>query len=255
MANERHDSLVREPRAMKTIEDALQSLVDECMRDKFWHDMAKPATVAMQHLRAIETATDAAAATEARATALMLLRHLNEQLQAASDAGMFKPEARMINIVAQAIENDPSLTLASPLSAVAQRAHADQAAAAAASRDNEAAMAGSQQASLSAVKAALVPFEFMQRPDDPELTVTIAVPAEAAAKDCRVLITRDSLYVSVVGHALQPIIDGKLLHAVDVSSCEWHLEGSGDGRKLVIDAEKAAAGLDWSAGLLAIGKG
>ena len=41
------------------------------------------------------------------------------------------------------------------------------------------------------------------------------------------------------------MIDGKLQHAVDVDACDWHLEGKGEERTLVIDLEKMSGGIDW----------
>ena len=55
-------------------------------------------------------------------------------------------------------------------------------------------------------------------------------------------------------HSLQPVIDGRFAAAVDPTECEWHLEGSGDGRVLVLDLEKAAGGFHWD-DLLRVGVG
>lgn len=50
------------------------------------------------------------------------------------------------------------------------------------------------------------------------------------------------------------VIDGKLQHPVDPDACDWHLEGKGEERKLVIDLEKVSGGLDWDE-LLQLGSG
>ena len=41
------------------------------------------------------------------------------------------------------------------------------------------------------------------------------------------------------------VIDGKLQHPVDPEAFDWHLDGKGDERTLVIDLEKVSGGIDW----------
>lgn len=257
-SEERHDSLVQKPRApLKTIEDALQTVITECQRDSFWADMAKPAVLAIEHMRAAEADNPnndpLKQNSDAREKALMLLRHLNEQLQSASDANMFKHEATMVKFVLQAVEGDASLKLSSPLSAVADAAHLAQQNASEQSRNAEANIKSEK--SLEAVRKAMVPFVFKQTQDVSEMTVEIAVPPGTKARDVSVSIKRESLVVKVAGHALQPtVIDGIFRHSVDHEACDWHLEGSGETRVLILDLEKTAAGLDWSSGLLSVGR-
>lgn len=261
--DERHDSLVQPPakRPMKTIEDALRSVIDECQRDTFWADIAKPAELAIEHLKTAAAATSgrstlyAETAAKARSKALQLLHHLDEQMQSASKANLFVEEARMVQLVVQAIDADPTLGPSSPLSAIAAAVHREQAAASENSRHNEATMAASSQEQLERVRTAMVPYTFVQTADAPEMTVSIAVPAVTRRGDVSVRLTRDTLVVTVAGHALQPsVIDGRFLHPVDHESSDWHLEGSGEGRVLILDCEKVSPGLDWSQGLLAIGR-
>ena len=47
--------------------------------------------------------------------------------------------------------------------------------------------------------------------------------------------------------------DGKLLYPIDETMSQWHLEGSGDKRVLILDLENTHAGIDWSKGLLVVG--
>ena len=65
---DRHDSLQRSaPNEQSTIEEALRSLIDECSRDKFWKNLAKPAEMAIEQLRTMEKAsTDESTAKTAR---------------------------------------------------------------------------------------------------------------------------------------------------------------------------------------------
>ena len=85
------------------------------------------------------------------------------------------------------------------------------------------------------------------------MTVTIAVPPETKTADVKVKLTRNTVTDSVKGHAQQPtVIDGTLLHPIDPTESAFHLEGSGEGRKLILDLEKESAGLDWSLGLLVV---
>lgn len=250
---ERHDSLQNTSRKpLSTIEDALQAVIDECRRDKFWADMAKPAELAVAHLR--KSASDPDDATKPRETAMTLLHHLDEQLQSASSASLFIHEAKMVHLVTNALDANASLGLTSPLSAVAAAAHREQAQAAQNSKQHEANMSSESQARLARVREAMVPYTFCQTFDNPEMTITVVVPPETKRSDVSVTVTRSTLVVHVTGHALQPVIDGKFLHPVDHTTAEWHLEGSHAARKLVIDCEKKDPREDWGAGLLAIGR-
>lgn len=253
---ERADSLQAQPKTLKTIADAIASVSDECDKDKFWADMGKPAKLALAKYKraALVAAEDATEAEKLRSEGMECLKHLDQQLTAASEAGLFKTEARLVQLVVRTLEAHPSLTLDSPLSAVAANAQREQAAASAARTELEQSVA--QSASLAHLKKHMRPYEFSQGQDDPEMTVSIAVPPETKTADVQVKLTRKTLYVSVKGHALQPaVINGTLLHAIDPSESAFHLEGAGEGRKLVLDLEKESAGLDWSPGLLVVASG
>ena len=103
------------------------------------------------------------------------------------------------------------------------------------------------------VKKHLRPYTFTQAQDDPEMTVVIDVPPETKTMDVKVKMTATTLYVSVKDHANQPVIEGRFLHAIRPEESAFHLEGSGEGRKLILDIEKASAGAqDWSPGLLVV---
>jgi len=252
---ERHDSLVAAPKKpLKTIADAINSVSADAKTDKFWADLAKPADMSIVKFREAQAAASPEEAAEHRETGLMLLRHLSSQLDSASQAGLFQNEARMCKIILDMLEANAELTMDSPLSHVAAHMHSVQTEGVEARKDNEGSLVG-QQARVDAIAAALKPFTFSQTQDNAEMTVTIKVPAATRSSDVRVKVTRETLLVSVAGHALQPhVIDGKLLHAVDASAADWHLEGQGESRELVLDLEKASGGLDWSRGLLVLGK-
>jgi HSP20 family molecular chaperone IbpA len=252
--SERHDSLQAKPRSLKTIEDALFSVSAECKADQFWADMGKPADVAVVKFRESERAQNEEAASAARNDGLLCLKHLAEQMQAASDAGLFKAEARMAKLILDMMEGDPSLTMSSSLTAVAAKAHAAQAQGVDARKQMQASLSA-EHGKLDSLKAAMMPYAFIQTQDEPEMEVSIAVPAATSSKDVRVEVTRSSLLVSVEGHQLQPhVVNGRFLHEVDANASGWHLEGTGEKRQLIIDLEKASAGLDWSKGLLSVGK-
>ena len=164
----------------------------------------------------------------------------------ASSGGFFKSETRMVQAVHDAIESDPTLTLASPLGAIAAAAH----------REREVAkpISPEEEAKLRALKEAMVPYTFDQALDSSEITVTIKVPPSTTGKHVNVKCTRDKLIVTVAGHALQPhVINGRFLHPVDQEACDWHFDGSGSARVLVIDLFKRSSGLDWSKGMLIFG--
>ena len=215
--------------------------------------MGKPAKIALAKYKraAMVAAEDAAEAEKLRGEGMECLTHLEQQLTAASEAGLFKTEARLVQLVVRTLQAHPHLTLDSPLGAVAANAQREQAAASAARTELEQNVA--QSASLANLRKAMRPYEFTQGQDDPEMTVTIAVPPETKTADVKVKLTRKTVTVSVKGHALQPtVIDGTLLHPIDPTESAFHLEGSGEGRKLILDLEKESAGLDWSLGLLVV---
>ena len=181
------------------------------------------------------------------AAQLVCFRILESQLLEASSGGFFKSEARMVQVLHGAIESDPTLTLASPLGAIAAAAHREQESAKASSSPED-------EAKLRALKEAMVPYVFDQALNSAEMTVTIKVPPSTTAKHVNVKCTRDKLIVAVAGHALQPhVINGRFLHPVDQEACDWHFDGSGDARVLVIDLFKRSSGLDWSRGMLIFG--
>lgn len=91
------------------------------------------------------------------------------------------------------------------------------------------------------------PWTLKEVENQPEFTVTIKVPAETKKTDVKVKFQKESLRVSVAGHDRQPyIIDGDLFERVDPDACSWVLDGSGDGRKLVLDLEKKMGGFMWN---------
>ena len=241
--------LVKPVQTLKTIEDALKSVANECKKDKFWADMATPADQAIARFKRMELEEDVEKRAKLRAEGMELLSFFDQQLENADKANLFKHEYQMVHLVVTHLKQDETLSLSSPLTALAAAAHAAQGLKTAhAAREQ---MANSEQAqrSLNAVREHMKPYTFHCAPDECEMSVTIKVPPETKTTDCLVEIKRDSLKVCVKGHALQPsVIDGKLLYQIDPTMSQWHLEGSGDKRVMILDLENTHAGVDWSKG-------
>eukprot|EP00931_Biecheleriopsis_adriatica_P067936 TRINITY_DN41991_c0_g1_i1.p1 TRINITY_DN41991_c0_g1~~TRINITY_DN41991_c0_g1_i1.p1 ORF type:complete len:236 (+),score=59.72 TRINITY_DN41991_c0_g1_i1:52-708(+) len=89
------------------------------------------------------------------------------------------------------------------------------------------------------------PYEFLNQADSEEITVNIKVPEATKMQDVTVNWTATKIRVSVKGHELQPIIDGSFFKPVEVDGCDFHLEGSGSSRKLVLDVLKQVNGMKW----------
>ena len=89
------------------------------------------------------------------------------------------------------------------------------------------------------------PWTFEQHDNESGMTVTIPVPAATTKADVRMHVKRETLRVTVAGHALQPVVEGALCHPVDHEGCSWSLEGTGSTRQLIVLLEKEEAGLYW----------
>jgi len=245
-AQERHDSLVQtRKKPLRTILDALEACTSEYKSDRFWADLAKPIDKAIEKLREEETALaagDQETAAEARKIVMMCMEHHEDQMRQAEGANLFINESKMIKMVYEALKFDSQLRLDSTLDSFAQATHAMQAGGAQERQYHE----KKNRERLEKVKAAMKPYVFEHTADHTEMTVKVRVPPATAAKDVKCHFTRDTIRVCVAGHALQPaVIDGKLQHPIDADACDWHLEGKGDARELVIDLEKRSGGLDW----------
>ena len=240
---ERHDSLVASQKApLRTLRDALLACTAEFQSDRFWADMAKPITKVIEKFDEAEAARAPEAATEARGVGMFCLDHLVQQLQEAQSASLFVHESKLVKLVRDAMAHDETISLETPLDSVAQAVHRMQSDGVGERKHFEA----MGQAQLQKMQKALRPYVFEHSPSQPEMTVKIAVPAETKSGHVQVKITREAILVAVAGHELQPaVIEGKLQRAVDPGSCEWHLEGTGEARMLVLDLEKASGGLDW----------
>ena len=90
-------------------------------------------------------------------------------------------------------------------------------------------------------------YSFEQYDNESGMTVTIPVPAATTKADVRMHVKRETLRVTVAGHARQPVVDGALCHPVDHEGCSWSLEGTGSTRQLIVLLEKEEAGLYWPA--------
>ena len=203
LASERHDSLVKTQKApLRTIIDSLNACTAEFKSDRFWADLAIPIDKAVEKLREEETALEAGeseTAAEARKVAMMCLAHMEDQMQQASDGGLFHNECRMIKLVHDAMKFDPSLRLCSPLSNVAQTTHMMQAEGAKERQYH----AAQNQARLEKVKTAMKPYVFEHSQDSCEMSVKLGVPSATAARDVKCHVTRETIRVSVAGHVLQ----------------------------------------------------
>uniref|UniRef100_A0A6V4G6C6 CS domain-containing protein n=1 Tax=Prymnesium polylepis TaxID=72548 RepID=A0A6V4G6C6_9EUKA len=244
---ERHDSLVKtQDKPLRSVLDALGACTEEYKRDRFWADLAKPIDKAIEKLREEEAELAAGEydkAAEARKVAMMLLEHHDEQMQAAAAAGhLFVNESKMVKMVHDAFKWDGTLTLASPLNSMAQATMAMQKEGAKERQYH----AQNNQDRLEKVRSAMKPYTFEHTADHQEMTVKVPVPPATASRDVKCKVTRDTIRVSVQGHAKQPaVIDGKLQHPVDPEAFDWHLEGKGEERTLVLDLEKVSGGIDW----------
>merc|ERR1712083_175518 len=90
------------------------------------------------------------------------------------------------------------------------------------------------------------PYELVNGTDEEEITVNIKVPPATQKGDILVKLTATTIRVEVKDHEMQPcVVDGALFRPVDLAGCDYHLEGSGDKRTLVLDLMKAQNGLKW----------
>jgi hypothetical protein len=246
--------LVKAPQTLKTIEDALMSVANECKKDNFWRDMARPADQAVARFKRMALTDDADEKAKLRAEGMEHLEFFDKQLENADKAGLFKQEYRMVNLVVKHLKENQDLQLSSPLNALAAAERAARGLTEMQSARDQMQSSAQAQRSIAQVREHMRPYTFHCSQDDNEMTVTIKVPPETKMADCVVEIKRETLKVCVKGHALQPsVIDGKLLYPIDQTMSQWHLEGSGDTRVLILDLENTHAGVDWSKGLLVVG--
>lgn len=200
--SERPDSLVRTHPPLRTLGDALHSCAAEFKSDRFWADLAKPIDMAFGKFEELEAALqndDKEGATKARELAIACLEHLDVQMRQASEAGLFLHESRMIKLVCDTLKFDDALRLSSPLSSVAQAAHTMQMDGA---KERQRQSAGNQ-SKLEKVKSAMLPFVFEHNRDSCEMTVRVDIPPTTSARDVVCRFTRETIRVSVKGHALQ----------------------------------------------------
>jgi tetratricopeptide (TPR) repeat protein len=78
--------------------------------------------------------------------------------------------------------------------------------------------------------------------DDVEVIVTFAVPATTATRDVACKIGATTLAVGVGG---EPLFEDTFCAKCDVDESFWALEGSGDGRQLVVTITKLKSGREW----------
>lgn len=218
---------------MWTVQNDLENFIAHFKSDKFWADMALPIEQAIPLMDKGDP--------ESRATAVDLFNQSKEMLSSSREAGIFTYEANYITALCEKL-GDASFTLQSPSSGlnVKEQTQAEKAA------EAQVREIGARLESAQGQKIGGQAYEFTHTPDKQEMTVTIAVPAETKKADVKVTCTAEKLHVEVKGHKSQPVVSGKLFEKVDVEAFDWHLEGSGDKRVLILDLEKQMGGLDWA---------
>lgn len=213
--------------------EALDEIVTTMQSDKFWVDLAKPVFAAREALAK-------KADKDSRQRAAELLRTSIQQVVDLKH--YFQVEQKVLEAAATLLEDESrEATLDTPLAGV----HTTR------SPDTEAALAkGVEEENKKrdkAIKATEGPWEFIETQDKTEVTVNFPVPEGTRKEDVKVTFRESSLVVRVNGHESQPtVVDAELAGKIDPDSCGWTLEGSGSGRKLVLEMEKLMGGLMWN---------
>ena len=229
-------------------------MADEWGADSFWADLAKPIPAALELFDEADGCALDGPGTDARAkaeTGVGYLAELNSTLAkaAASVNTMFVSEHRIVSRTLEAmrskLEGSTGAGTAAATGGAAAPGGGVAAEAAALGAELEAAQAERKLAE--AQLRELKPYSLEQVANKAELTVKIPVPAETKARDVKVKLLPETLSVAVAGHAKQPtVVGGALEHQIDAEASQWHLEGSGDKRTLVLDLEKRQTGLEWA---------
>lgn len=202
--------------------------------DKFWADLAIPLDSARA---AIEEGTE-----DGRARAASLLQGLHDQLDELKDgkAELFTTEKDILEQLLPLLEpgSSPAVTLETMLTCAKYTRSSGSTSA----RGTQLKKAGDE--ILKSLRTD--PWEFREVVNQVEVTVSIRVPPETRKEDVSVRIQPKALHVAVKGHDRQPyVLQGQLAGPIDVDGSGWHLDGSGDDRRLLIDLEKQMGGIMW----------
>mmetsp|Transcript_36573 Transcript_36573/g.77807 ORF Transcript_36573/g.77807 Transcript_36573/m.77807 type:complete len:224 (+) Transcript_36573:71-742(+) len=167
-----------------------------------------------------------------RATAVNLLTELRDKLHQARQLGRLTDEANLVERLAGRMRMDESFGPKSPIGPnINQQQNPELAA---------------MLKQIQEADKASRPYDFQNTVDATEMTVTIPVPAPTKMADVKVKLTAKSIRVEVAGHSMQPcVLDGKFFGPVEEAAFDYHLEGSGEKRVLVLDLEKQKEGAKW----------
>mmetsp|Transcript_74987 Transcript_74987/g.219661 ORF Transcript_74987/g.219661 Transcript_74987/m.219661 type:complete len:271 (+) Transcript_74987:150-962(+) len=220
-----------------TVGEALSEMAATMQADKFWSEMAAP----LESSRAaIEAGTDAE-----RERAVLLLKDLRSQLEELKrgEVVMFVREKEVLDALLALLEGSPAVTLETVVSGMHyERSTGHGTNTPLGAKAQELVAKGGQVLK----NFPMNPWEFREVQNQVEVTVTIRVPPDTMKKDIKVTIQPTFLSVAIRGHERQPhVIYGDLSGPIDVDGSGWHLDGSGEGRTLVVDLEKTMGGIEW----------
>lgn len=236
-----------------SVSEAMEQMSVTFESDKFFADLATPLFACRNLLESGEADAQSKAAAE--------LGTLVHQISNMEELKLFLNEKKVLEEIIKGLVNSGPLTLSTVLAGVRSTKTAQNTRALSEEdkkRIKEAMDKHNKKlpspdeiaASIVAEKKAAAKedlWKFEEFKDQPEFRVTIVVPAETKTSHCKVKFKADTLCVSVTGHASQPyVINGDLLEKVDPDACSWTLDGSGDGRKLVLEMEKKMGGFMWN---------
>lgn len=225
-----------------TLGEAMAEIIATMKSDKFYAELARPVVSARLELK-----KDTAEGVEA---AEKLLRELVDEMGSFKEMNMFEGEKKVLRDIIKVLsERSPALSLDTVLADVRTTRSSGHGATAEHLKNKGACgdvgkMA--QKVLKEQQKRDQGPWDFSETLNEVQVTVTIKVPAATAPKDVKCTFKPESLKVVIAGHELQPtVIDGELTGKIDPESSEWHLDGSGENRKLVLDLEKKMGGFEW----------
>merc|ERR1719277_1447308 len=212
------------PNAVDTLEDALQGFAGVFKQDPKALELAELTEKAVELLRLGD---------DSRKAAVGALISLRDKLHTCRRMGSYVKEAGMMEKIAGRAQMDEGYTGKSMVGMVQDP------------EDNPATKDALTQM-MQQVASECKDYEFVNNCEAEEMTVNIPVPPSTKKEDILVKITQTSIRVEVKGHATQPcVIDGNFFRAVEPAAFDYHLEGSGEKRMLVIDLEKQKGGYKW----------
>eukprot|EP00746_Dinoflagellata_sp_MGD_P082465 gnl/MRDRNA2_/MRDRNA2_32745_c0_seq1.p1 gnl/MRDRNA2_/MRDRNA2_32745_c0~~gnl/MRDRNA2_/MRDRNA2_32745_c0_seq1.p1 ORF type:complete len:288 (+),score=73.38 gnl/MRDRNA2_/MRDRNA2_32745_c0_seq1:110-973(+) len=236
-----------------SVSEALEQISVTFESDKFFADLATPLFACRNILESGEADAQSKAAAE--------LGTLVDQISRMAELKLFLNEQKVLEDIIKGLVSSDPLTLSTVLTGV-RSTKTPQSTRALSEEDKKRIKEAMDKhnkkipsadeiaASIEKEKKAQAKetlWNFEEFKNQPEFRVTIKVPAETKTSHCKVKFKADVLCVSIDGHASQPyVINGKLLEKVDPDACSWTLDGSGDGRKLVLEMEKKMGGFMWN---------